>query len=307
MDDIGHKSGHLMLITPERVFYAGLLGRPRATLLGCVQHLCLDRGRAVAHDRRWPRELWRNGRRAPERQAHHRQRPSLGAQHRDRAGERSSRRARRPRQSASRGLKAKLSPAASAPPIANCASITPATISPAPNSTPCVLAKRCRSANSIRAWRARLLQIGKFSGEPVTAASCAAEAGLSPSRFLHLFKEETGISFRSFRAWKRARHLLHFANQDINLAHLAQDIGYPDSTHFSHSIRRFYGLKPRAIFSGSRDLAIYSSAVPAPTIAGGRKKPADAGRMIANDIFAIPRVSQSKADPWATRPSLPAR
>ena len=114
-------------------------------------------------------------------------------------------------------------------------------------------------ARSIRAWRARSLQIGKFSGEPVTAASCAAEAGLSPSRFLHLFKEETGISFRSFRAWKRARHLLHFANQDINLAHLAQDIGYPDSTHFSHSIRRFYGLKPRAIFSGSRDLAIYRS------------------------------------------------
>jgi AraC-like DNA-binding protein len=104
-----------------------------------------------------------------------------------------------------------------------------------------------------------IAQICRFSGDPVTAASCAAEAGLSSSRFLHLFKQETGISFRSFRAWKRARHLLHFANQDLNLAHLAQDIGYPDSTHFSHSIRRFYGLKPRAIFSGSRDLAIYRS------------------------------------------------
>jgi len=104
-----------------------------------------------------------------------------------------------------------------------------------------------------------IAQMTRFSGEAVTAASCAAEVGLSASRFLHLFKEETGISFRSFRAWKRARHLLHFANQDLNLAHLAQDIGYPDSTHFSHSIRRFYGLKPRAIFSGSRDLAIYRS------------------------------------------------
>ena len=31
MDDIGQKSGHLMLITPERVFYAGLLGRPRGS------------------------------------------------------------------------------------------------------------------------------------------------------------------------------------------------------------------------------------------------------------------------------------
>jgi AraC-like DNA-binding protein len=94
---------------------------------------------------------------------------------------------------------------------------------------------------------------------PMTAEDCARDAGLSQSRFLHLFKDETGVSFRAFRAWKRARHLLHFVNEDLNFAHLAQDIGYPDSTHFSHSIRRFYGLKPRAIFTGSRDLAIYRS------------------------------------------------
>ena len=102
-------------------------------------------------------------------------------------------------------------------------------------------------------------RLNDFSGIKMTAADCAASVNLSPSRFLHLFKEQTGVSFRAFRAWKRARHLLHFVNEDINLAHLAQDIGYPDSTHFSHSIRRFYGLKPRAIFMGSRDLAIYRS------------------------------------------------
>ena len=77
-----------------------------------------------------------------------------------------------------------------------------------------------------------IAQIDTFSGEPVTAADCAAAAGLSGSRFLHLFKQETGISFRAFRAWKRARHLLHFANQNINLAHLAQDIGYPELDPF---------------------------------------------------------------------------
>lgn len=93
-----------------------------------------------------------------------------------------------------------------------------------------------------------------------TAADCAAAARLSQSRFLHLFKQQTGVSFRAFRAHKRARHLLHFVNEDLNFAHLAQDIGYPDSTHFCHSIRRFYGLKPGAIFSGSRDLRIYRSA-----------------------------------------------
>lgn len=114
-------------------------------------------------------------------------------------------------------------------------------------------------------------RLNDFSGTKLTAADCAASAGLSPSRFLHLFKEQTGVSFRAFRAWKRARHLLHFVNEDINLAHLAQDIGYPDSTHFSHSIRRFYGLKPRAIFSGSRDLAIYRSDPGMPDSAGLRQ------------------------------------
>ena len=56
-----------------------------------------------------------------------------------------------------------------------------------------------RRALDPRVTRA-IARIGKFSGEPVTAATCATEAGLSSSRFLHLFKEETGIAFRSFRA-----------------------------------------------------------------------------------------------------------
>jgi hypothetical protein len=36
MDDQGHESGHFMLITPERVFYAGLLGRPRQRCPGAL-------------------------------------------------------------------------------------------------------------------------------------------------------------------------------------------------------------------------------------------------------------------------------
>lgn len=97
-------------------------------------------------------------------------------------------------------------------------------------------------------------------GNVLPASHCATAANLSVSRFLHLFKAETDVPFRALRAWKRARHLLNFANEAINMAHLALDIGYPDSTHFSHSIRRFYGLKPRAIFSGSRELDIFRNA-----------------------------------------------
>lgn len=94
---------------------------------------------------------------------------------------------------------------------------------------------------------------------PLSAEDCAQSVHLSFSRFLHLFKQEVGAPFRSFRTWKRARSLLHYVNREANLAHVALDTGYPDSTHFSHSIRQVYGLKPRDIFAGSRKLAVYGS------------------------------------------------
>ncbi|HWV08043.1 MAG TPA: hypothetical protein VN156_00780, partial [Pseudomonas sp.] len=59
-----------------------------------------------------------------------------------------------------------------------------------------------------------------------------------------------------FRTWRRARSLLHYVDRSHNLAQVALDIGYPDSTHFSHSIRQTYGLKPRDIFAGSRKLRL---------------------------------------------------
>jgi AraC-like DNA-binding protein len=259
MDDNGRKSGHMMLITPERVFYAGLLGRPRERCSGAFNiYVSIEGGLwlATADGRESYGEMA-----AVLPNVRH----TIASDHRS-------------------VLSLVIEPESV------CPGVLEDLVRRLSGSEAEAFARRLRAAHpELRAHHAgddlsnaefdrlclgealpqRLLdprvaraivQIVRFSGEPVTAASCAAEAGLSPSRFLHLFKEETEISFRSFRAWKRARHLLHFANQDVNLAHLAQDIGYPDSTHFSHSIRRFYGLKPRAIFSGSRDLAIYSTA-----------------------------------------------
>lgn len=92
---------------------------------------------------------------------------------------------------------------------------------------------------------------GRTSGE-----AFAREAHLSLSRFVHLFKAEVGVPFRRFRSWRRARHLLHRATSDASLLEIALDAGYPDSTHFSHSIRQAFGLTPKAILAGSRKLAV---------------------------------------------------
>lgn len=106
--------------------------------------------------------------------------------------------------------------------------------------------------------RAVVEAIKRDPSATLSAEDCARSVGLSFSRFLHLFKQEVGAPFRGFRSWKRARSLLHHVNRDTNLARVAQDTGYPDSTHFSHSIRQVYGLKPSDIFAGSRRLSIYA-------------------------------------------------
>jgi AraC-like DNA-binding protein len=257
MDDKRRESGHLMLITPERVFYAGLLGRPRQRCPGAFHvYVSIEAGLRLTTPT--------GGSHGELAVVAPNVRHTIASDYRSaiclviepesvRAG-------------AFEELAERLSGADAAWFVQRIRAAYSALqqrqrgddICNAEFDTMCfgeALPARSLDPRVVRS----IAQIGRFCGDPVTAASCADEAGLSASRFLHLFKQETGISFRAFRAWKRARHLLHFANQDLNLAHLAQDIGYPDSTHFSHSIRRFYGLKPRAIFSGSRDLAIYRS------------------------------------------------
>jgi AraC-like DNA-binding protein len=102
-----------------------------------------------------------------------------------------------------------------------------------------------------------LARIKADPNSPTSAQDCAEATHLSVSRFLHLFKAEAGTPFRSFRSWQRARSVLYYVTQDTNLASIALDVGYPDSTHFSHSIRQVFGLTPRSIFAGSRKLALY--------------------------------------------------
>lgn len=107
---------------------------------------------------------------------------------------------------------------------------------------------------------ARVLASDPADPEEVTplASDLAAELGLSTSRFLHLFKADTGLPFRSHRMWKRARRFMDHAAAASSLTDVALDLGYPDSSHFSHSIRQTYGLQPRSIRRGSQGLRVFS-------------------------------------------------
>ncbi len=100
-------------------------------------------------------------------------------------------------------------------------------------------------------------RISLTAAEKHPAEACAEQAGLSFSRFTHLFCEHMGTTLRRYRAWKRARGVMHIVHGGGNLLEAALNSGYADSTHFSHSLRQFYGLPPKDIFSGARGLAVF--------------------------------------------------
>lgn len=100
----------------------------------------------------------------------------------------------------------------------------------------------------------QLLQADPFAH--VTTSDCARMVNLSVPRFVHLFREQLDTTLRAHSVWKRARAVLPSMTGPCSLTQLALDAGYADSTHFSHSIRRVFGLRPRDILTGSQRLAL---------------------------------------------------
>lgn len=72
--------------------------------------------------------------------------------------------------------------------------------------------------------------------------------GLSPSRFLHLFRAEIGLPYRRFRTWKRMMAAFALLHETDSLTRAALDAGFADATHFSHRFRDTFGTNPAPVF-----------------------------------------------------------
>jgi AraC-like DNA-binding protein len=79
-------------------------------------------------------------------------------------------------------------------------------------------------------------------GEMVPRVSAAASAaGLSTSRFQHVFKTEVGVSYRRYLCWLRMRAAVRDVVEGHNLTTAAHAAGYCDQAHFAHEFRRIFG------------------------------------------------------------------
>jgi AraC-like DNA-binding protein len=72
----------------------------------------------------------------------------------------------------------------------------------------------------------------------------AARAGLSPSRFLHLFKAETGVPLRRYRIWNRMGAAVRACGEGASLTEAAHAAGFASSAHFSSAFRDMFGMMP---------------------------------------------------------------
>lgn len=83
--------------------------------------------------------------------------------------------------------------------------------------------------------------------ETLTLEQVAGAVHLSPSRFRHLFVEETGMPLRTYQLWRRLLRVWEFLMQGENLAGAAHAAGFSDSAHLSRTCQTMFGLAPSAM------------------------------------------------------------
>lgn len=86
--------------------------------------------------------------------------------------------------------------------------------------------------------------------QPLTLEDVAAEVFLSPSRFRHLFVEQTGAAFRPYVLWRRFIRVWALLMSGESLTTAAHAAGFADAAHLSRTSKQMFGFPPSAMPMG---------------------------------------------------------
>jgi AraC family transcriptional regulator len=78
----------------------------------------------------------------------------------------------------------------------------------------------------------------------VAMRDAASAAALSPSRFRHLFMEQTGSAFRVYVLWLRLNVAIEAAMTGKSWTEAAHQAGFSDSAHLTRTFKRMFGISP---------------------------------------------------------------
>jgi AraC-like DNA-binding protein len=82
---------------------------------------------------------------------------------------------------------------------------------------------------------------------PLTLEDVAEVACLSPSRFRHLFVEQTGVGLRPYVLWRRFLRVWELLTAGESLSTAAHAAGFSDAAHLSRTSRSMFGFPPSAM------------------------------------------------------------
>jgi len=108
-------------------------------------------------------------------------------------------------------------------------------------------AREDRSLTADRRIRQAVDYLSRNLDKPFSLADVASAAGLSPSRFSHLFKAQTGRAPQRYSEDLRmAQAVFLLRESDLAVAEVAAQCGYEDPLYFSRRFRRRVGRAPKA-------------------------------------------------------------
>jgi AraC family transcriptional regulator len=85
---------------------------------------------------------------------------------------------------------------------------------------------------------------------PIRLADAAGAAALSPSRFRHLFVQETGAAFRAYVLWSRLNVAIECSMAGGSWTAAAHEAGFADSAHLTRTFKRMFGMNPATLVRG---------------------------------------------------------
>lgn len=100
--------------------------------------------------------------------------------------------------------------------------------------------------------REALAQLYGSHAEARPVGEMADVAGLSASRFQHVFTQSIGVPYRRFRTWCRIRAAIREVVQGSSLTNAAHVAGFADQAHLSRQFRQAFGAPPTAGLTDAR-------------------------------------------------------
>jgi AraC-like DNA-binding protein len=120
------------------------------------------------------------------------------------------------------------------------------------------------------------LREGLEGKEDLSLEAVAALAGLSPSRFMHVFTQSVGVPLRPYILWLRLQRAACDLMSGANATEAAHNAGFADAAHLTRTFRRMLGVTPTDLELRKR--MSYGASMPRATISEGARVDAAAMR-----------------------------